>query len=191
MRIRSRQVLRGLSASLTAIALLPACGANGLSSGKTSTLGTSTRTSATAAPATTAIVAPPTTQGPQTVQGPRTEKWIDLQVGDCLADVPAVDLGIVIVTIVDCATTHAAEVYLRAPMEVNAAIADVANQECAAGFSQYTGRSMDGGPFAVTYLIDSNQDRTSANPAPSTAICLLQGANGQPLTESARRTAGH
>jgi hypothetical protein len=191
MRIRGGQVFRGLSASLTAIALLPACGANGLTAGKTSTLGTSTMASATAAPTTTAIVAPPTTQGPRTVQGPRTEKWIDLQVGDCLADIPAVDLGVVTVAIVDCATTHAAEAYLRAPMEVNAAIADVANQACAAGFSQYTGRSMDGSPFDVTYLIDSNQDRTSANPAPSTAICLLQAANGQPLTESARRTAGH
>jgi hypothetical protein len=39
----------------------------------------------------------------------------------------------------------------------------------------------------VTYLIDSGQDRTSNNPLPSTVICLLQSASGQPLTESARR----
>jgi hypothetical protein len=71
-------------------------------------------------------------------------------------------------------------------MAVNAAIADVANQQCAAGFSQYTGRSIGGGSFAVTYLIDSNQDRTSDNPAPSTVICLLHDVNGQPLTHSAR-----
>jgi hypothetical protein len=180
MRIRSRHVLAGLSASLTAIALLPACGANGLTSGKTSTLGTSTMTSATAATTSTALAAPPTTQGP------RTAKWIDLEVGDCLADLPPSDLSVATVTIVDCATAHQAEVYLRAAVGVNAAIADVANGECRAGLSQYTGRSMDGSPFVVTYLIDSNQDRTSANPAPSTVICLLQAANGRPLTESAR-----
>jgi hypothetical protein len=94
---------------------------------------------------------------------------------------------VVTVTIVECAGPHAAEVYLRGPMAVNAAIADIANRECAAGFSQYTGRSIDGSWFAVTYLIDSNQDRTSDNPAPSTVICLLHSANSQPLRESARR----
>jgi hypothetical protein len=91
------------------------------------------------------------------------------------------------VTIVDCATRHQAEVYFRAPIADTPAFADVANQKCAAGFSNYTGRSVDGSPFAVTYLIDSNQDRTASNPAPSTVICLLQAANGRPLTESARR----
>jgi hypothetical protein len=39
----------------------------------------------------------------------------------------------------------------------------------------------------MTYLIDSNQDRTSANPLPSTVICLLAASNGGPLTGSARR----
>jgi hypothetical protein len=183
MRIRSRQLLSGVSASLTAIALLPACSANGPTSGKTSTSGTSTTTSATSATGattTTAVAATPTTQH-------RTEKWIDLEVGDCLADLPPTDLSVATVTIVDCATPHAAEAYFRAPMGVNAAITDVANRECVVGFSQYTGRSVDGSPFAVTYLIDSDQDRTSSNPSPSTVICLLQATNGQPLTESARR----
>ena len=49
------------------------------------------------------------------------------------------------------------------------------------------GQSIDGSPFTVTYLIDSNQDRTSNNPTPSTAICFLQATNGGPLTASARR----
>jgi len=44
-----------------------------------------------------------------------------------------------------------------------------------------------GGPLGVTYLIDSNQDRTSADPLPSTVICLIQASNGGPLTGSARR----
>jgi hypothetical protein len=39
----------------------------------------------------------------------------------------------------------------------------------------------------MTYLIDSNQDRTSNNPLPSTVICLLQAADGGPLTGSAHR----
>lgn len=51
----------------------------------------------------------------------------------------------------------------------------------------YTGKALDGGAFAITYLIDSNQDRTGADPTPSALICLLQAANGQPLTGSAHR----
>jgi hypothetical protein len=119
--------------------------------------------------------------------GPDTHKWVDLKVGDCIAAVPAVDLGEVSVSLVDCAAAHAAEVYLRVPVEVNAAVTDVANRECAAGVPTYTGRSVDGSPYSVTYLIDSRQDRTSNNPMPSTVICLLQAASGQALTGSARR----
>jgi hypothetical protein len=62
----------------------------------------------------------------------------------------------------------------------------VADKDCNAGFAPYTGRSIDGSPFTIAFLIDSNQDRTGANPTPSTVICLLQSANGQPLTGSAR-----
>ncbi len=116
-----------------------------------------------------------------------TVKWIDLQVGQCVADLPPADLSRVTVTVVDCATAHLAEVYLRAPMAVDAAVANVANRDCNAGFAPYTGRSVDGSPFSITFLIDSNQDRTGANPTPSTLICLLQSATGQPLTGSARR----
>jgi hypothetical protein len=178
MRNRSRQVLLGLTASLTALALLPACGADAGTVGPTSTNRTSTTTAAPAVTTTTAIAAPP---------GARTEKWIDLAVGDCLAEPAPSDPSVVTVTIVDCATAHQAEVYLRTAVGVNAAIADVANQECDAGFSSYTGRTIDGSQFAVTYLIDSNQDRTSSNPDASTVICLLQAANGRPVTASARR----
>ncbi|MEB3982488.1 hypothetical protein OQ968_14585 [Mycobacterium sp. 663a-19] len=117
----------------------------------------------------------------------RTEKWIDLQVGDCLADLPPADLSRVTVTVVDCATAHLAEVFLRAPLAVNAAIANIAGKDCAAGFAPYTGQPVDGSAFSITYLIDSNQDRTGATPTPSTVICLLQAANGQPLTHSAHR----
>jgi hypothetical protein len=94
---------------------------------------------------------------------------------------------VVTVSVIDCAIPHAAEVYLRADLKVDAAIANVADRQCDAGFTQYTGRPVGGSPFAVTYLIDSNQDRTSANPLPSTVICLLQASNGGPLTGSARR----
>ncbi len=104
-----------------------------------------------------------------------------------MADVPAVDEGAVTVTVVDCAATHAAEVFLRAPTAVNLAVADVANQDCVTGFPTYTGQPVDGGPYAVTYLVDSNQDRTSYDPLPSTVSCLLQAADGQSLTGSARR----
>ncbi|MBW0015684.1 hypothetical protein [Mycobacterium sp.] len=119
--------------------------------------------------------------------GSRTVKWIDLQVGECVADLPPADLSRVTVTVVDCATAHLAEAYVRAPMAVNTAVATVANRDCAAGFAPFTGRPLDGSPYSITYLIDSNQDRTAADPMPSTVICLLQAANGQSLTGSARR----
>jgi hypothetical protein len=175
MRIRSLRVLLGLCA----IASVSACGpvATDTSIDRT----TATTTSAVSMSPAPTIAAPPMTLAPD------THKWVDLEVGDCIADVPAVDLGAVTVSLVDCGAAHAAEVYLRAPVEVNAAIADVANRSCEAGVAEYTGRPVDGSPYAVTYLIDSNQDRTSNNPLPSTVICLLQSASGQPLTESARR----
>lgn len=116
-----------------------------------------------------------------------TEKWIDLQVGECVTDLPPADLSRVTITVVDCATAHLAEVYLRAPMAVDTAIANVANRDCTAGFAPYTGKPVDGSSLSITYLIDSNQDRTGANPTPSTLICLLQAADGQSLTGSAHR----
>jgi hypothetical protein len=70
---------------------------------------------------------------------------------------------------------------------VDTAISNVANRDCTAGFAPYTGKPLDGSTFSITYLIDSNQDRTGADPTPSTLICLLQSANGQPLTGSAHR----
>jgi hypothetical protein len=152
--------------------MLAACTAHAGQAGPTST---------SAPPATSAVKAT------MTPLGSHTEKWIDLQVGDCVADLPPADLSRVTITVVDCGTAHLAEVYLRAPMAVDTAIANVANRDCAAGFAPYTGKPLDGSPFSVTYLIDSNQDRTSANPLPSTLICLLQAANGQPLTGSAHR----
>ncbi len=89
------------------------------------------------------------------------------------------------VTIVDCATAHSAEVYLRAPVAVDAAVVSMANRDCAAGFAPYTGQSVDTSPYSVAYLIDSHQDRTGADPTPSTVICLLQPANGrQPMPPS-------
>jgi hypothetical protein len=172
---------RAAPACLAALALLTACGGGAGKSDAPSTSPVSTTSAQTPVTTTTAVAAP------STAQGPRTEKWIDLQVRDCLADPPPSDPSVVTVSVVDCAIAHAAEVYLRADLEVNDAVATVADQQCAAGFTKYTGQSVGDSPFAVTYLIDSNQDRTSANPLPSTLICLLQTANGGPLTGSARR----
>lgn len=117
----------------------------------------------------------------------RTQKWIDLQVGDCVSDLPPADLSRITVTMADCATQHLAEVYLRAPVAVDSATAAVANQACASGFAPYTGQSSTASLYSITWLIDSHQDRTGADPTPSIVICLLQAANGQLLTGSARR----
>jgi hypothetical protein len=116
---------------------------------------------------------------------PQSKQWVDLKVGECVAEVPAVDLGEATVTVVDCSGRHQAEVYLLAPVAVNAAIADVADRECAAGVDEYTG-GVGKRPLSVTYLIDSNQDRTGAIPLPSTVICLLQATDGGALAESVR-----
>lgn len=172
---------RAAPACLAAVTLLTACGGGAGNSDAPPTSPVSTASAQTPVTTTTTVAAP------ATAQGPRTEKWIDLQVGDCLADPPPSDPSVVTVSVVDCATAHAAEVYLRADLEVNAAVADVADEQCDAGFTRYTGQSVGGSPLAVTYLIDSNQDRTSADPLPSTVICLLQASNGGPLTGTARR----
>jgi hypothetical protein len=168
MRTRRPHAVCGL----TAVALLGACATNGVHAGPATTAKPSPTTAAVKA------VAP---------LGSHTEKWISLQVGDCVADLPPADLSRVTVTVIDCTTAHLAEVYLRAPMAVDTAISNVANRDCTAGFAPYTGKPLDGSTFSITYLIDSNQDRTGADPTPSTLICLLQSANGQPLTGSAHR----
>jgi hypothetical protein len=177
MPIRHRRVLWGLAASVT---VLSGCSAHAGTSDTAPQ--TPPPSSAASEMTTTAAIAP----APAT-QAPRIEKWIDLAVGDCLAKLPPVDQSEVTVTVVDCATPHAAEMYLREPIKVNAAIADVADRQCAVGLSQYTGQPSNGSNYAVTYLIDSNQDRTSNNPYPSAVICLLQAKDGAPLSRSARQ----
>jgi hypothetical protein len=142
------------------------------------------RTGATA-PAAPDSPVPSTSQTiPSSAPAAVTKQWVDLSVGECIAEVPAVDVGVATVSVVDCATPHRAEVYLLAPVAVDAAIADVGDRACAAGVDAYTGGGR--GDLSVTYLIDSKQDRTGAIPLPSTVICLLQDAGGAPLTASVR-----
>jgi hypothetical protein len=169
--------VRSIPAICAVPALLAACATSGV---RANTTGTQAPPTAPPAKAVTAVVTPST-------QAPRSESWIDLKVGECVTDLPPADLSRVTVTVVDCGTAHLAEVYLRAPMAVDSALANVATKDCAAGFTPYTGKSVDGGPLSVSWLIDSNMDRTGATPMPSTVICLLQAANGQPLTGSAHR----
>lgn len=138
----------------------------------------STPTAAPAATASTAPVAPPTSSS-------HTAKWTDLKPGDCLSEPPPTDPAVVMVTVVDCATQHVAEVYLRAGIPVDTALSGTANAQCSAGLAQYTGMPA-ADSYAITYLIDSDQDRTSNNPYPSTVICLLQRPQGQPLTGSTK-----
>lgn len=145
--------------------------------------GPSTSATATTAAGTTASAQAAT---PSTTKAPRTEKWINLQPGDCLADVPPTDPAVVEVTLVDCSQPHIAEAFLRAPIPVDAALDDTAKPQCQAALPQYTGGA--GGPYTITYLIDSDQDRTGNNPLPSTVICLLEGVGGQSLTGSAAQS---
>ena len=169
----------GACAAVAAVLVLSSCTPGGSGDRTASTSAVTT----TSTPSSASVTTSTTTS----VAAPQPKNWFDLQVGDCLAEIPAIDLGVVTATVVDCATPHQAEVYLLAPLAVNTAIADVADQKCAEGFSRYTGHPVGGAPFTMTYLIDSNQDRTSNNPTPSTAICFLQAKNGEPLRASARR----
>lgn len=165
MRTTAWAAVAGLALTTAA-----ACGGSSDTTPTLTTTNTSTTTTIAAAPA------------PQ----PKTVKWVELQAGDCLADPPPDDPTVVLVTVVDCAQPHLAETYLRAPIPVNAALADVATGECATGLQHYTGAGPGTAPYTTTYLIDSEQDRTSDNPYPSTVICLLEGIDGKPLTGSAR-----
>lgn len=175
MRTEDRRRIGRLTAALTAA--LTACSPSA---------GTSTATPSTVTPASAAA----NTEGaapPLPTATARTVNWFDLHVGDCLADPPPVDPTVIVVAITDCATPHRAEVFLRAPMAVNTAIADVIDRTCGAGFADYTGRTAGDGSYSSTYLIDSNQNRTSSNPDPSTVICLLEAPDGGTLTQSARK----
>lgn len=171
------RVHRAVTAAVVATAVLTSC------AGRPATPSTSPSPSATsAAPASTSADAPPATTA-----APRTETWTALQTGDCLAQPPSSDPAEVMVNVVDCTGPHQAEVYLRTPIPVDAALTGTADAQCGTGFTGYTGTSPAALGYTITYLIDSDQDRTSNNPYPSTVICLLQGPPGQYLTGSARR----
>ena len=114
------------------------------------------------------------------------QTWATLQPGDCLAEPPPTDPAVVTVTVVDCAGPHLAETFTRVGIPVDAALSENATAQCEAGFLTYTGRPSAGSGYTISYLIDSEQDRTSNNPLPSSVICLLQSAAGQALTGSAR-----
>lgn len=161
---------------VAAVSLLAACGSN-----------------TSAAPSSTTSSGPPPTTSAAQLPSPvpvvpmkpnaRQVKWVDLQVGDCLHTPPPTDPSVVEVTVVDCSVPHVAEVFLRANVAVNDAIAGVADQRCAAGLMEYAGQNSR---YTSTYLIDSNMDRTGHTPLPSTVICLLQSATGLSLNGSAK-----
>ncbi|MCV7191302.1 hypothetical protein H7I02_00575 [Mycolicibacterium brumae] len=134
--------------------------------------------SATAAPS-----APPSPVVPAT----RSVRWVDLQPGDCLTDPPPQDPSVVQVTVIDCAAPHAAEVFGRTGLKVNTALADVADAACSAEFAGYTGASLAGSGYSVTYLIDSDQNRRADVAEPSALICVLSDPAGATLTGSAAR----
>lgn len=175
MGVQRARSLAGVAFVLSATACLAGC------TGKqTQTVATSATPPATSSATLATAPAAPTIPA-------RIEKWIDLKAGDCLAGLPSADPAVLTVTVVDCATPHLAEVYLRAAIPVEAAVTGTTDQQCQAGVTQYTGAPLTGSPYTIFYLIDSEQDRTSNNPLPSTVICLLQGAQGQSFSTSAHR----
>lgn len=181
MALRGLRPLSGIAVALATGGLLAGCDAK-----KAADTAPGAGTSTSAATGSTDSASTGATASPTTTKAPSIKKWIDLQIGDCLADVPPSDPAVVEVTVVDCSQPHMAETFVRAPIPVDAALDGTANAQCEAGFDQYTGlASSAGSPYTVGYLIDSDQDRTGNIPLPSTVICLLQGAQGQSLTGSA------
>lgn len=172
MTVRPRRIVW----QVAALSLLAACGSN------TSATPSSSTSSASPPTTTTAQLPSPVPIVPMKPNA-RQAKWVDLQVGDCLSTPPPTDPSVVEVTLVDCSAPHIAEVFLRANVAVNDAIAGVADQRCAAGLTQYAGQDSR---YTSTYLIDSNMDRTGHTPLPSTVICLLQSATGLSLNGSAK-----
>jgi len=172
MTVRPRRIVW----QVAAMSLLAACGSN-------TSATPSSNTSSAPSPTTTAAQLPSPVPIVPMKPNARQAKWVDLQVGDCLSTPPPTDPSAVEVTLVDCAAPHIAEVFLRANVAVNDAIAGVADQRCAAGLAQYTGQNSR---YTSTYLIDSNMDRTGHTPLPSTVICLLQSATGGSLDGSAK-----
>ncbi len=172
MTVRPRRIVW----QVAAMSLLAACGSN------TSATPSSSTSSASPPTTTTAQLPSPVPIVPMKPNA-RQAKWVDLQVGDCLSTPPPTDPSVVEVTLVDCSAPHIAEVFLRANVAVNDAIAGVADQRCAAGLTQYAGQDSR---YTSTYLIDSNMDRTGHMPLPSTVICLLQSATGLSLNGSAK-----
>jgi hypothetical protein len=162
---------------LVAVALVAGCTPNVEPPAASPSPPAATATTTATTTITTSPAAPPA----------RTVNWFDLAAGDCLADPPPVDPNVIVVAVVDCTSPHRAEVYLRAPLAVNTAITDVADRKCNEGFTEYTGEPVGSGTFGVSYLVDSNQNRTSSNPDPSTVICLLEAVDGGILTVPARR----
>lgn len=160
-------------------AALTACGGGGHAADPSASSAAAAASVSPAGPA-----APPSATA---VAKEQTKAWVDLQVGDCLVDLPPTDPSVVMVTTVACATPHRAEAFYRGDVAVNEAVAGVADHACASGFTSYTGHPAAGSRFSVTYLIDSRQDRTSNNPEPSSVICMLYAADGTPLTGSTRR----
>ncbi len=167
-----------LAWQVAALSLLAACGSN-----TSATPPESAASTPPAAPVATPTAAPSPVPIVPVKPNARQAKWVDLQVGDCLNTPPPTDPSVVEVTLVDCSAPHLAEVFLRANVAVNDAIAGVADQRCAAGLAQYTGQTSR---YTSTYLIDSNMDRTGHTPLPSTVICLLQSATGVSLNGSAK-----
>jgi hypothetical protein len=165
MGLRRLRPLSGIAVALAATAVLAGCDAK--KPADTTPAGTSVSSSpgSSSSSASAGAAASPTP-----TKAPRTEKWINLQVGDCLADVPPTDPAVVEVTVVDCSQPHMAETFVRAPIPVDAALDGTATAQCEAGFVQYLGRASAGTPYLIGYLIDSDQDRTANNPLPSTVI---------------------
>jgi len=170
-----------LAAPLIVLAALPACGGMSTPPSTQSAAGQpkASQTS-TAGPD-----AAPATPAQSAGAAAATARWTELKPGQCLAAPPPTDPAVVIVDIVDCVKPHSAEVFLRVSIPVDAALTGTANAQCESGLAQYTGNPSAVGQYTITYLIDSDQDRTSNNPLPSTLICLVQGAQGKPLTGSA------
>jgi hypothetical protein len=162
MRIRSTFAV---ALAVTALALLPGCGAAG-------------NAGATAGPA-----------GDDAVADPSLTAWDDLEVGDCIVETDwdsQLDGGGV--EVVDCDTEHTDELFSVVVHEDAAfpgedELLSLADEVCEEAFEGYVGASYEESDYDISYTAPSEQTWSVGD---RESLCFLFDLEGEPLTGSAK-----
>ena len=92
---------------------------------------------------------------------------------------PPPPIPVVLVTVVGCSGTASGRDVPAANIPVDAAVTDGQQLVRRRPHRLHRQRPAAGADTTITYLVDSEQDRTSNNPYPAAVICPLQSADGR------------